>query len=141
MAFNIEEYTLGELRRISHAIDLAINPPPVTVATGPSADIGPGLGADRIGKVVLVRSRGSGVWVGRLVSRMTTAAGHSVQLADARRLWSWQGAGECSSLALTGPSDGKIGPPSAPIVHEVLEEHEVTTEAAAAVSKIKVWTR
>lgn len=139
MDFNVEQYTLGELRKIALTIDLAINPPAPAPTSSPI--IGASLGADRIGKTVLVRSRGSGVWIGRLVSRMTTAAGHSVQLADARRLWLWQGAGECSSLALTGPSDGKIGPACAPIVHEVLEEHEVTTEAAAAVGKIKVWTR
>lgn len=137
--FDINDYTLGQLRDIRATIDAAVHSPPAAALI--TLSDAPGLAPGRIGKVVLVRSRGSGVWIGRLVSRMTTAAGHSVQLADARRLWSWQGAGECSSLALTGPTDGKIGPMAAPIVHEVLEEHEVTTAAAAAVGKIKVWSR
>lgn len=128
---NLDDLTIGQARELARLFGTA----------SPSVPTAAPLGSDRIGKIVLVRSRGSGVWIGRLVARMTTAAGHSVQLADARRLWSWQGAGECSSLALTGPSGGKIGPVCAPIVHEVLEEHEVTTEAAAAVGKIKVWTR
>lgn len=94
----------------------------------------------RIGQAVLVRSRGSGVWIGTLVSRHATAAGHSVTLADARRIWSWFGAAECSQLAATGPTGGKIGIASAPIVHEVLEEHVASPAAIAAVAQIAPWS-
>jgi len=125
---NLDDLTLGQARELARMFGTAT----------PSS---PPLGSDRIGKVVLVRSRGSGVWMGRLVARSEGAAGHSVELADARRFWSWSGAGECSSLALTGPSDGKIGPPSNPIVREVLEDFVCSDAAIAAVAAIKVWTR
>ena len=97
------------------------------------------LAPERIGKVVLVRSRGSGVWIGTLVARSASAAGHSVSLADARRIWSWTGAAECSQLALTGPKGGKIGVSSSPIVHEVLEEFEASNECVCAVASIPEW--
>ena len=97
------------------------------------------LAPERIGKVVLVRSRGSGVWVGTLTARSTSAAGHSVSLTNARRIWSWTGAAECSQLALTGPKDGKIGATSAPVVHEILEEHAASDACVSAIAAIREW--
>ena len=127
---DLDSLTIGQARELARIFGAAM-PSPAT----------PTIGADRIGKVCLVRSRGSGVWIGTLVSRAFTAAGVTVELTNARRLWSWTGAGECSSLALTGPSGGKIGPASSPIVNEVLEEHVCSDAAVAAVAAVAAWVK
>ena len=93
-----------------------------------------------IGHPVLVRSRGSGVWAATLDAAHVGAAGVIVTLSSARRLWAWLGAGECSSLALTGPSDGKIGPACSVIVAEVVEVHPMQPAAVSAVAAVKPWT-
>lgn len=59
------------------------------------------------GKLVLVRSGQSGVWVGHLVAQTD----HVVTLSEARKVHYWTGAGATSGLALTGPSGGRICPP------------------------------
>ena len=87
------------------------------------------IGSDRVGKVCLVRSAESGVWVGTIKARAYTPAGVTIELIDARRVWSWTGAYECSALALTGPSGGNIGLACSPIVNGVVEDH-ICTEAA-----------
>ena len=91
-----------------------------------------------IGSSVLVRSRGSGVWMGTLLC----AEAQSVSLEDARRLHRWSGAGECTALALYGPGadSPRIGPKGSPVVHEVLEVHPATDEAMAALARIPEWT-
>lgn len=129
MPIDIDSLTIGEAKRLAALFG----------ASPSSASSDPPMGADRIGKVVLVRSRGSGVWQGTLCQREVSAAGHSVYLRDARRLWSWEGAAECSQLAVTGPRGGKIGVPCHPIVREVLEEHEASEAAIVAVNKVAPW--
>lgn len=128
---DLDSLTIGQARELARLFGAA--------ASAPTSS--PTIGADRIGKVCLVRSRGSGIWIGTLVSRAFTAAGVTVELTNARRLWSWIGAGECSSLALTGPAGGKIGPACAPIVNEVLEEHVCTDAAIAAIAAVAVWVK
>lgn len=90
---------------------------------------------ERKGRAVLVRSSGSGVWVGTLRSR----CGTSVYLTEARRVWDWTGAAECSALALRGPKSGKIGEPTTPIVHGVDEEHLLSDAAIAAFAGVAPW--
>ena len=90
--------------------------------------------------MVIVRSRGSGVWMGVLREVAYPAAGMIVRLDSARRLWSWSGAKECSELALTGPTGGNIGCVSAPVVAETLEMHECAPAAVVALGKVPVWT-
>ena len=125
---DLDSLTIGQARQLAALFGGTTTVAPAT------------LGADRIGTVVLVRSRGSGVWIGTLVARSSGAAGHSVQLTSARRIWSWTGAAECSQLAETGPEDGKIGVESEPIVHEVLEEHSASSVAIKAIKAIKEWS-
>ncbi len=49
-------------------------------------------------QLVLVRTYGAGVHVGRLVSQ----EGQQVELADARRLWRWRGANTLHEVAVKG---------------------------------------
>ena len=131
-ALNVKQ--LRELAAILSTMGIGQSTP-TTPTTTPGIDLAP----DRIGKVVLVRSRGSGVWIGTLAARSASAAGHSVSLTNARRIWSWTGAAECSQLAMTGPKGGKIGVSSAPIVHEVLEELAASDACVSAVASIPEW--
>ena len=125
---DIDSLTIGEARKLAALFG---NAAPAAVA--------PSLAADLIGKPVLVRSRGSGVWAATLDA--VGAGDTSVRLSSARRLWSWTGAGECSSLALTGPSGGKIGPASSVLVTEVLEIHPMQPAAVSAVAAVSPWTK
>ena len=136
---NIEDLTIKQARELAAILStMGIGQSaPAAPTTTPGIDLD--LAPDRIGKVVLVRSRGSGVWIGTLVARSASAAGHSVTLTNARRIWSWTGAAECSQLALTGPKDGKIGVVSAPVVHEILEEHAASDACVSAIAAIREW--
>ncbi len=126
---DIDSLTIGEAKRLASLFGGAVAAPSASPFT------------PLIGKVALVRSRGSGVWAGTVVDAHEGAAGHTLTMRDARRLWSWTGAGECSALATIGPSGGKIGPAAAPIVAEVLEAHAMTAEAIAEVGKVSPWTK
>lgn len=96
---NLDDLTIGEARKLA-ALFGNVAPTAAPAST---------LYTDLIGKPVLVRSRGSGVWAATLDAHEVNAAGNSVRLSNARRLWSWTGAGECSSLALTGPPAARSG--------------------------------
>ena len=127
---NLDDLTIGDARRLAALFSSPQTPP--TLGSPFSA---------LVGKVALVRSRGSGVWVGMVVATHEGPAGHTITLTAARRIWSWTGAGECASLALTGPTGGKIGPAAAPIVGEVFEAHEMSLVAISAVQSVPVWTK
>ena len=77
--------------------------------------------ADMVGEHVLVRSRGSGVWVATLVD----AEGTNVLVREARRIWQWRGGAlECAELATRGPDDATISVESpAVVITEVCEIH------------------
>ena len=94
-----------------------------------------------IGSQVLVRSSPSGVWVGRLVAVESGADGlERVTLADARRIWSWSGAGSCSGLAAHGPREGRIAPAvSEAVISSVCERLAVSHAAAARYAEIQPW--
>lgn len=62
--------------------------------------------------LVITRARSSGVHVGRLVRR----EGTEVELADARRIWYWQGASTLNEVATDGVGKGsKVSNPVASI--------------------------
>lgn len=90
----------------------------------------------------IVRSTGSGVWFGEIVSRDATPAGLIVSMRDARRLWRWRGATELSDVATRAqldPSWTRLGTPvSVDVVgaHEILE---VTEAAAARMEALPPW--
>ena len=92
------------------------------------------------GKNVIVRSNQSGVWFGRLVSAVGTPDGYErVELAGARRIWSWEGAGSCSGLAAHGPRAGKIAPAVDAVVSGVCERLAAAPAAVKAFAAIPEW--
>lgn len=134
---DLDSLTLGQLRELRANLDDILNPR-IAPTNAPDAAC---LYAHLVGRPVLVRSRGSGVWAAHLDAAHVTPAGVLASLSNARRLWSWQGAGECSSLALTGPTGGKIGPACSVVVSEVLEIHPMQPAAVSAVASVTPWIR
>lgn len=61
-----------------------------------------------IGKKVLIRSYGSGVHFGTLVSEQFTQAGKVVVLENSRRIHRWEGACSCSQIATDGISGDRV---------------------------------
>lgn len=82
---------------------------------------------------VLVRSRDSGVWMGRLVSR----EGSDVTLTEARKIWRWRGANTTSELALNGCSVeySRVAAPVDVTVVGVCELITSNEDALASVAK------
>lgn len=89
-----------------------------------------------VGTHVIARSSQSGVWFGTLVA----FDGHDVHLSDARRIWSWEGAGSCSGLAARGPKSGRIAPAVDAVVHGTCEVLRATPEAIERIGSIAEWT-
>ena len=83
-------------------------------------------------KKVIIRTFSAGVHVGELVSR----DGREVTLANARRIWRWQGAYTLNEIASTG-LDSKRSRVSAPVAQIVLTEAieviDTTPEAIATI--------
>lgn len=94
-----------------------------------------------IGKRVIVRAYGAGVFFGTLAEK----AGDEVMLTDARRLWYWDGAASISQIAMEGvkrPDNCKFTIAVNEIVIEkVIEIIPCTDEAIANIEAVKVWKR
>jgi hypothetical protein len=90
-----------------------------------------------INERVIVRARGAGVFYGTLKAK----DGDEVLLADARRIYRWNGASECIELAQAGCSkESKITrAASEVIVENVLEIHPCTAAAVASIDNVPVW--
>lgn len=85
-------------------------------------------------KWVVVRSRDAGAFLGRLIRQN----GGEVQLADARRLWYWDGAASLSQIALEGvskPTNCKFPPAVTEIT--IIGACEIITATPAAVKSIQ----
>lgn len=95
-----------------------------------------------IGKYCIVRGNEFGVFAGILVA--VDNNGKTVQLADARRIWYWDGAASLSELALMGtskPEKCKFPAPVQDIVlNGVIEIIPCTLEAEASIRGVEVWT-
>ena len=78
-------------------------------------------------KYVVVRTYSAGVHVGELVERN----GKEVQLANARRIWSWVGANTLHEIALRGVGSGsRVSERVASVVlTEAIEIIDATAEA------------
>ncbi len=91
------------------------------------------------GKYYIVRGQSSGVFFGKIVKR----EGQEVQMADARRLWRWNGATECCQLAAEGVKtyDGnKVTMPVSEVtILDAIEIHSCSDMAAASLSGVPVW--
>lgn len=94
-----------------------------------------------IGKRVIVRAYGAGVFFGTLAEK----SGDEVMLTDARRLWYWDGAASISQIAMEGvkrPNECKFTMAVNEIVIEkVIEIIPCTDEAIANIEAVKVWKR
>lgn len=125
---DIDSLTIGEARKLAALFGGAVAPTP-------ASDTPP----RHAGDVVLLRTYAAGVWIGIKVAERN--GGSSVALTDARRIWSWVGAGDCSELSLVGPrKGGRIGPSVAVEVHGVIEEYKAADACIAAVKAVPPWS-
>ena len=92
-----------------------------------------------IGKYVIVRSYGAGVFAGVLVEK----EGTEVVLANCRRLWYWSGAASISQLAVDGtkrPDGCKFTKTVDEIyISGVLEIIPTTEQAEKSIKDVNVW--
>lgn len=97
------------------------------------------LGQDFIGKYVIIRAHGAGVFAGVLEKR----EGQEVELSNARRIWRWDGAASLSQLSQEGtskPENCKF-PCEVPkvLLTNVIEILEVSEEAKNSIRSVEEW--
>ena len=83
----------------------------------------------RVGQKVLIRTATAGVHFGTLTAR----SGGEVTLANARRIWAWQGAHTLNEIAVTGidPSQSNVSQPVGEIdLMNVIEIIPLTKDAS-----------
>ena len=93
-----------------------------------------------IGKKVLIRSIGAGVFFGTLVLERYTPAGKVVVLENSRRIYSWSGAASLSQVAQAGVKGGRIAMPEP--LKEVVSVVETTPLSESAIYNLKnqpIW--
>ena len=94
-----------------------------------------------IGKKVIIRAYGAGVFYGSL----SEVDGDTVELKSARRLWYWDGAASLSQLAAEGvkaPQNCKFTVTvDSIVILKVLEIIPATEEAQQSIESVKVWKR
>lgn len=100
---------------------------------------------DLIGKRVVIRSYGAGVFYGILTEAESMGDKYAVELTDARRLWYWDGAASITQLAVEGvtaPDNCKFTIRSERVVvASVIEIHGVTEKAIKSIESVKEWKR
>ena len=89
-----------------------------------------------IGKKVLIRANGAGVYFGTL-ERME---GDQVRVANVRNIWRWTGASCLSQIANEGVTGNKIGPVvSSMVINNVLQVIPLTDAAIANLENQPEW--
>ena len=90
---------------------------------------------------VIVRTYSAGVFAGYLKRR----EGREVELVEARRLWSWEGAASLSQLAVDGtskPSDCKFPCTVTSVtLTEAIEILPVSAKAQASIREVPIWSQ
>lgn len=98
-----------------------------------------------IGKKVIIRSYGAGVFFGTLNEVETCEDRYTIELLNCRRLWYWDGACSITQLAVDGtskPEDCKFTiTEKSIIVSSVIEFHECTENAAKSIEGVSEWKR
>lgn len=91
---------------------------------------------DYIGKKVLVRSYGAGVYFGTLEK----LEGETAKLTNVRNIWHWTGASCLSQIANEGVTGDKIGPvvPSM-VLNRVAQVMPLSDKAIENLEGQKVW--
>lgn len=94
-----------------------------------------------IGKRVIIRAYGAGVFFGTL----NEVENDTVELVKARRLWYWDGAASLSQLALEGttaPGNCKFTVTvDSIVINKVIEIIPVTETAEKSIDSVKIWKR
>lgn len=98
-----------------------------------------------IGKKVIVRSYGAGVFFGTLNEVEKCEDKWTVELLNSRRIWYWEGACSITQLAVDGtknPSGCKftVIEPSV-IVSGVVELHECSETAVKSIESVPEWKK
>lgn len=98
-----------------------------------------------IGKKVIVRSYGAGVFFGTLNDVEKCEDKWTVELINNRRIWYWEGACSITQLAVDGtknPSGCKftVIEPSV-IVSGVVELHECSETAVKSIESVQEWKK
>lgn len=84
---------------------------------------------------VIIRSADSGVHAGYLLRKN----GNEVELVNARRIWSWEGAATLSQIATDGVKSGKIPCAVNLTVLGVCEIIKATEKARRSIEGVPVW--
>ena len=96
-----------------------------------------------IGKKVIVRSYGAGVFFGTLNEFERCDDKYTVELLDCRRLWQWAGACSITQLAVDGtkkPEECRFTITEKSIViTSVIELHECSENAVKSIENVKEW--
>lgn len=91
---------------------------------------------DYIGKKVLIRANGAGVYFGTLEKM----EGNQVKVANVRNIWRWTGASCLSQIANEGVTGNKIGPVvSSMVINNVLQVMPLTEAAIANLENQPEW--
>lgn len=98
-----------------------------------------------IGKKVITRSYGAGVFFGTLNEAEKCEDKWTVELLNARRLWRWSGACSITQLAVDGTRNPSgcsftITEPSV-VVSSVIEIHECSAESIKSIESVPEWKR
>ncbi len=96
-----------------------------------------------IGKKVIVRSLGAGVFFGTLREKRESQAGVEVVMENSRRIWRWEGANTLSQLAVEGTKkpEGCLFSVEVPYhaVMNVVEIIPCTPLAVGSIESVEVW--
>ena len=98
-----------------------------------------------IGKKVIIRSYGAGVFFGTLNEVEPTGDKLTVELLNSRRLWMWSGACSISQIAKDGTKDPenckftKIVDQQ--IISIVIEIIPATLEAINVIENVRIWKK
>lgn len=98
-----------------------------------------------IGKKVIIRSYGAGVFFGTLNEAEKSNDKWTVELLDCRRLWKWSGACSITQLAVDGTKNPSgcmftITEPSI-VVSSVIEIHECSESSIKSIESVEEWKR
>ncbi|PTL34570.1 hypothetical protein C7120_09340 [Prevotella sp. oral taxon 376] len=96
-----------------------------------------------IGKKVIVRSYGAGVFFGTLNEVEKCEDKYTVELLNCRRLWQWAGACSITQLAVDGtkkPNECRFTiTEKSIVVASVIEIHECSKDAVKSIESVDEW--
>lgn len=98
-----------------------------------------------IGKKVIIRSYGAGVFFGTLNEAEKCEDKWTVELLNVRRLWNWSGACSITQLAVDGTKNPggcrfTIAEPSI-VVSSVIEIHECSKTSINSIESVEEWKK